>query len=90
MRLQFFRGGSNQYNVWKDEDLCAKDICWETLLAQEFYMLTWLDFLVQVALVFFVMVPKKLILGSGCCGGKTDLLESFLIVVISNIQRFYL
>merc|ERR1719464_429045 len=27
-----------------------------------------LDFLVQLALVFFVMVPKKLILGSGCCG----------------------
>ena len=49
-------------------------------------MLTVLDFIVQVALVFFVMVPKKLILGSGCCGSKKYGLKSFPIVDISNIH----
>ena len=59
------------FNVWEDgKELCEKSLCWETVLGQEFYQLTVLDFGVQFALVFFWIVPKKLILGSGCCGGK--------------------
>ena len=56
--------------MWKeDEKLCEKTFCWETVLGQEFYQLTVLDFGVQLFLVFLWVVPKKLILGSGCCGG---------------------
>ena len=56
-------------NVWEDKPLCEKSLCWETVLGQEFYQLTVLDFGVQIFLVFFWIVPKKLILGYGCCGG---------------------
>ena len=60
---------SSSFNVWEDKELCEKSLCWETVLGQEFYQLTVLDFGVQIFLVFFWIVPKKLILGYGCCGG---------------------
>ena len=61
---------SKRFNVWEeDKELCEKSLCWETILGQEFYQLTVLDFGVQLFLVFFWIVPKKLILGYGCCGG---------------------
>ena len=62
---------SKRFNVWEeDKELCEKSLCWETILGQEFYQLTVLDFGVQLFLVFFWIVPKKLVLGYGCCGGK--------------------
>ena len=80
---------SSMFNVWnEDKNLCKKPVCWETVLGQEFYMLTILDFLVQLALVFLVMVPRKLILGSGCCGGKEDwYLDNFAFV--PNLQGLF-
>ena len=67
-------------------ELCEKAFCWETVLGQEFYQLTVLDFGVQLGIVFLWVVPKKLILGSGCCGG------TFKITVSNHmhvVNKFY-
>ena len=69
MHLMNDNNFSSDLNVWEDKELCEKSLCWETVLGQEFYQLTVLDFGVQIFLVFFWIVPKKLILGYGCCGG---------------------
>ena len=69
MHLMNDNNFSSALNVWEDKELCEKSLCWETVLGQEFYQLTVLDFGVQIFLVFFWIVPKKLILGYGCCGG---------------------
>lgn len=44
-------------------DVCAKPICWETFLGQQFYKLTMVDFAVQSFLIFFVDLPRILIFG---------------------------
>ena len=60
-----------EVSTWNDKKYaCKKQMCWETIIGQQFYMLTLLDFLTQVALTFFVAVPKVLIFGNGYCGSK--------------------
>ncbi|XP_064478770.1 transmembrane channel-like protein 7 isoform X2 [Ornithodoros turicata] len=43
------------------DDVCKKPVCWETAVGQQIYKLTLLDFVVGVALVFLIELPRRLL-----------------------------
>ena len=48
---------------WTDEDLCSKPICWESYVGEQLYKLTFVDFLVQIGIVFLYDTPRTYLFG---------------------------
>lgn len=64
---------------------CRKPICWETEMGQTFYQLTFVDFFVQILMVFLFDLPRTKLIG--LCDCSSSRLGALLGDIEFNISK---